>query len=562
MRPNGAPASSGGPSGDRRGGQSFSLPAPAMRETAELGPGLIESLWRYRGTVVAVTLAVAVLAGGLSLLVPERYEATSRLFLAERGSAGVFDVAPTNVDPARYAENQAQLLMSRPVMQRAAGLIDERLTAGQIRDRVEAETSPDFDLITIRALDESAARAAELANTVAEAYEDTVEEEVRTAAEQAITRLEETAVALQEQIRAIEERLGDGSSAALAAERDGALAQLAGVERRISQLSIDAGLFGSGVRLLEQAEVPAAPVQPRPLRNTGLGLVLGALAASAFAYWRAGHTRRADHRHDPAALLQAPLLGEVPDFASIGASAPVPAHDTPQSVAVEAYELIAASLDFTLDDGDGGSVCVLVTSPQAGDGKTTTALNLALAARRDTRSVVLVDADERARGLSSMAGLAEAEGITDLGEFAVPSRWCQSTWDIGKELSTRVIPAGTRTDVPGSFFRTSGSRTAMKRVRAQADMVVVDAPPLLDVAETSAIASHVDGIILVVRRGTPQRLLEECRERLAFIGTPLLGYVFNRASPARGRYGAYRYGYGSDNGKGRKVARERQPSTS
>jgi Mrp family chromosome partitioning ATPase len=80
-------------------------------------------------------------------------------------------------------------------------------------------------------------------------------------------------------------------------------------------------------------------------------------------------------------------------------------------------------------------------------------------------------------------------------------------------------------------------------VKARADLVVLDSPPILAVADTSAIAGQVDGIVVVVAKGTPLKTLEEVRERLEFVGTPVLGYVFNRADTRAGSYG-YGYGYG------------------
>lgn len=535
--------------------------AAQQRDSGEIGPGLLESLWRYRTVVALVAVLTAGAAAGLSLLQPQRFEATARLFLAERGSAGVFDVAPSTVDPARYTQNQAQLVMSRPVARRAAELVDGRVSPRELQDAVVAEASPDFDLVTVRAHDTTAGGAAELADATAQAYQEIVAEDVRTAADEAIARLNETAATLEERIVAIEAEPSAGASGALAAERDAAVAQLASIERRVNQLSIDAGLFGSGVRLSEEAAVPLAPVQPRPVRNGALGFVLGALAASGFAYWRADHARRADDRHDPAGILHAPLLGEIPDFDTVGAAAPVPARDTPQSVAVEAYELVVSSLELALGSSherDGSTI--LLTSAQAGEGKTTTALNLALAARQDNRTVLLVDGDERVRGLSALAGLEDREGFTDLGELAVPSHWCRTDWALGGALSIGVVPAGRPSDGSSPFFRSTRFRTAMKRIRSMADVVLIDSPPLLEVSDTSALASRVDGIVLVVGRGTPLRQLEEVRRRLAFVGTPLVGYVFNRSTAPRGRYGARRYGYREDGSAASREGDERNPA--
>ena len=521
-----------------------------VRQTqlGESFPGLIESLWRYRWVVVLSTVVVAVAAGGLSYLQPVRYEATARLFLDDPANAGVFDEVGTG-DPARYIQNQAELLTARPVAVRASELMAERLTPKEVLESVEGASSTGFDTVTIVAVDSTAEGAAELANAVGQAYQDVVAEEVEGKAEEAISRLEENAERLRQSIHEAESRFGEGGNAALEAERDSAIAQLVNIEQRANQVAVDASLFGSGIRLFEEAEIPASPVQPQPLRNAVVGGLLGLGPAVAFAYWRAGHCQRADDRHVPARILMAPLLGEVPDFQAIGVRGTLPARDAPQSLAVDAYDFIATSLALNLEPTAARSF--LLTSPLPGDGKTTTALNLAFAAQRDGRSLLLVDADERVRGLSRLTGLETERGLTDLGDWSLPTTWSIGQFSIGNGRSISVVPAGTKRDDAASFFRTRYFRRAMERIKERAEMVIIDSPPLLAVSDTSAIASHVDGIVLVVNRGTPLSVLLECRERLQFVGTPLLGYVFNRASPKRGRSGAYKYGYGDapSNGK-------------
>jgi Mrp family chromosome partitioning ATPase len=105
----------------------------------------------------------------------------------------------------------------------------------------------------------------------------------------------------------------------------------------------------------------------------------------------------------------------------------------------------------------------------------------------------------------------------------------------------RFVPVGQRTIDPAGYFRTGEFHRSMSLIKDGTDVVIVDAPPILAVAETSAIAAHVDGIVLVVTRGTRLSRLEEVRQRLEFVGTPLIGYVFNRARSSK--RDAYTYSY-------------------
>jgi Mrp family chromosome partitioning ATPase/capsular polysaccharide biosynthesis protein len=528
---------------------SIGGPPNGAEEEWSTGPGLLEAVWQYRWLVAGVTLAALLTGFAASFLQTTMYQGEARLLLADPRNVGVFrDTGRVTIDPSRYVRNQAQFVTSTPVAVRTSELLDGRLTVRQIDLRVTAQPSVDLDLITIRALDPTAEGAAELANAVAQAYQDQVAQEVARNAEAAIAELEQSTTELEARIRTAETGLrANSTNATLQAERDAAVSQLITIQGRADQIAVDAALYGSGVELFERAEVPERPAQPQPLRNAAVAAVLGLLAASAFSWWRAEHTQAADRRQDAAPVLGAPLLGEIPDFAAVGITDAVPAYSSPKSVAAEAYQFIVASLEYALERGGGSSV--LLTSASPGDGKTTTALNLAVAAAKDGRKVLLVDGDERVRGLTRFSGVTPEPGLTDLGDESLPFDGCVAAWKIGPDFSLPFVPGGSEVADTAGYFRTPAFRTAMHRIKAQSDFVLVDSPPLLAVSDTSAVASQVDGIVIVVSKGTPLKLLEDVRQRLSFIGTPLLGYVFNRSAPRSGGYGyayygnQYTYGY-------------------
>ena len=359
----------------------------------------------------------------------------------------------------------------------------------------------------------------------------------------ALAELSASQTELQQRINSLDAQLAaNPDDASTKAERDAAVAQLITLNSRADQIAVDAALYGNGVELFERSEIPESPARPQPVRNAAVAAILGLLGAGAWAWWRAEHTQAADYRQDAAPVLGAPLLGEVPDFTEVGVVGPVPALSSPTSPAGEAYQFIVSSLEFALTEA-GGSM-VLVTSAGPTDGKTVTTLNLGVAAARDGRKVLLVHGDERVRGLSRFLGTSPEPGMTDLASRDIDFVDAARSMRISDTVHLPVVPAGSPVDDTAGFFRTPGFRRAMGKIRAQADLVLVDSPPILAVADTSAIASQVDGIVLVVDKGTPMKVLEEARERMGFIGTPLLGYVFNRSDLKGGRYGYKKYGYG------------------
>jgi capsular exopolysaccharide synthesis family protein len=531
-----------------------------------MGPSLLESVWRFRRLVIITVLAAAAAGFILSFLQSTMYEGSTLLILSDPRNSGVFrDTNSLVIDPSRYVRNQAERMVSTPVLTKAAELEGGRISIEDLRKRVTAQPSTNLDLITIKALDPTAGGAAALADSVGHAYEAVVAEDVRANADAALAELDRSRSDLQVQIDVLEaELVVNPADATAKAERDAAVAQLVNLKNRAEQISVDAALYGSGVELFEASEIPESPATPKPLRNGAVAGILGLLAAGAYAWWRAEHTQSADTRHDAAPVLGAPLLGEIPEFAVAGTNGTTPALSEPGSTAAEAYQFVVASLGFALQEAPGAMV--VITSADQGDGKTITALNLAAAAAKDGRRVLLVDADERLRGLTRYSGGAPSPGLTDLVTGKASLAACTRLWPAPNGLKLPMVPAGTSLDDTAGFFRTPAFRTAMLEVRTGADMVLVDTPPMLAVSDASAIAAQADGIVLIVRKGTPLRHLEEVRNRLEFFGAPLLGYVFNRSDPDGGRYGykyryrykySYGYGYTSQNGES-KHRRERQ----
>jgi capsular exopolysaccharide synthesis family protein len=506
---------------------------------------LIASLWRYRLLVAGITLAAAVLGYALSLLQPPSYRAAAQVFLSNPRSAAVFGDEQVAVESAEYAAQQVQLMRSRSVEERAAAAVGVR--AGDLDERVEVQLVEEGGLLVeVAATGRTPQDAAEVADALVLAYRDTVAERFRQRAQDAAAQLDPQRRSLTDRITALSQQLAVRPGDTVLENQIEALNdQLLALESRAQELVANAGAIGDGVDVAEPAIAEDDPVAPSPLRNAVLLAVLGASAASAYAYWRAGRVREIGTRDDPARVLGAPLLGEIPDYRGRGAEslAGQLALDPPLA---ESYQFVLASIEFALEQAGGQSL--LVTSAGPGDGKTTTALQLAMAASRDGRRVVLVDADIRAQGLTRMLGVPERTGLTELALRHLDVDASVHYLPVSDELLLPVVTAGSRVDDPGSFFRTPGFRKALQRVKDEAELVMLDSSPLLAVADTSVIAGQVDGIVVVVDRGTRVDQLQLIRQRLAFVSTPLLGYVYNRSrAPGLASYG-YGYGYGTDEG--------------
>ncbi|WP_007511803.1 polysaccharide biosynthesis tyrosine autokinase [Pseudofrankia saprophytica] len=519
--------------------------ADTRGDLARSGRSLLALLARRWHLLLVVTILFGSTGFLFASLQSTLYSSSATMLLNDPRISSVFNDNNRFIgDPSRYVRSQARYLTSTEVLTTARSLLHNRLTVDQLRGRVQATSSDQLDQVSVTATDPTAEGAAAVANAVCQAYRQTIRNLTQTNAKSTTDELDQTIADLRGRISDLDEQLNSGEGPAdpsLSAARQAAATQLLTLQSRADEIAVDTATYGDGVQMFEQANPPSAPAQPRPLRAVVVGAFLGFLLAAAAVWWRDEFRRKADEKQDPAAILGVPLLGDVPEFAVSTGGRALPAAREPTSPAAEAYNFLVESIGFALAAEGGGSV-VAVTSPRSGDGKTVTALNLAIAMARDDRKVAVVDGDERMRGLTGLAAVSHEPGLSDLGGDVSVSAAVRHL-DLDGAEALDVVPAGTALDDPASFFRTGRFRRAVGRLRSHADVVIVDSPPLLAASEAAAIASQADAVVLVVGRGTPLRVLTEARHRLEFVGTPVLGYVFNKSVGSGRRYG-YGYGYG------------------
>jgi hypothetical protein len=258
------------------------------------GPGLVASIWRYRWLV-----AVAVLVGGLTAYLwssrqPVRYEGEVRVFLNTGGDE--------NADPGRVVRSQAEYLTSPAVVDRAIALTNNRLTPRQLRDRLTVEPATDADLITIKVLEATPQAAAQLADTVVDAYRKVLSDQTVSGAKQEIARLEARQNQLGSEIKQLDQQLRDQpGDPILESRRTAKRRELDGLSIQIEDARRSARNGPNVETVRERAAVPDEPAQPKPLRAAAVGALLAFFAAAGLAWWLNG--RR------PALERQAPSQG-------------------------------------------------------------------------------------------------------------------------------------------------------------------------------------------------------------------------------------------------------------
>jgi Mrp family chromosome partitioning ATPase/capsular polysaccharide biosynthesis protein len=514
------------------------------------GPSLVRSLWRYRLVIVAVTAVAAIAGYAAALLLPPRYEAQANLYLHDPGSPAVLNLGGSSQsqsgDHAIFMATQTGFATSDAVYGRALQVLNRPGVPDDLRRSVVVGSSTDLSSLTIRATSSDPVEAANVSNAVGTAYQQVAGERIAADSKDAITRIQDVVAQREAEFDSLSAQILQAPAPAQPVLERKALhvGDLIGtLQAHQSEIAAQAALYASGVESFEQAVPPVTSSQLSPLVLALSGALLGLVAAGGWAWWAAGRHRRVEADGDTGAILGVPLLGETPRLGAKmhGTNRPSWPGDL-DPVAAEAYHVVLASLEHALSRVGGKVVAVASAAP--GEGKTVTVLNLALAARREGRTVLLVDGDERTQGLSQLSRAGEYFDVigvshdgdqrpeTSLVMQGAPTPWPRQE-PVTRGTVLQIGPAERNGHHPAVFFRSTAFGELIDSSGEAADLVLIDTPALLDVSEAVTIADHADAVLLVVSRGTSLADLRRARERLAFTDTPLIGYVLNRGFAQR-----------------------------
>lgn len=295
------------------------------------------------------------------------------------------------------------------------------------------------------------------------------------------------------------------------------------------------------VALTDPPDLPTAPSSPQGARNATLGLLVGLLLGAAVAVIRARLDRRVRDSEEIAAITGVPVIGTILRDEQLE-KRHVIVSGRPDRAA-ESYRQLRNNLQFL--DVDNPPRVIVISSALPAEGKTTAVVNLGLALAESGRTVTIVEADLRKPKVTEYLGLVADVGLTNL---------LAGTADFGDvvqktaDARLQVLAAGPTPPNPGELLASSNMGALLDKLRAGSDFVLVDAPPLLPVADTSGLAVHADGVVLSVRYGSTRRdQLQQAAATLDRVGARTLGLILNIVPP-KATAATSVYGYGGTYG--------------
>jgi Mrp family chromosome partitioning ATPase/capsular polysaccharide biosynthesis protein len=470
----------------------------------------LSAISRSRRMILAMLVIVTGTVVAVSLWLPDSYRATTSIVLDDDTSA----LAPSDPESVRRQLNTIQqLLTSSSVLKNAAARLPGE-TADSLEDKVGSEVDPEANIVDVSASDENPRRAAEIANTVADTF---LTERARLERR----RIAETREELEAELARLEADPAGG-------------AQVDALRQRLSQLSVSELSAGSDLQVVSEAETPTAPNSPRPLRNGVLAAFAALFLGVLLALGRDQLTPRVHGPREVGRLLDVRVLAGVPYLRGFRRRARLMS-----GVEAEAYETLRAAVEVAVPP-EGGST-ILVSGAVHGEGKTTVTWRLGNGLARAGHRTLLVSADLRVPRLHLLADTDSRLGLGDLlmamdleGQELEPALFEQAihearpaTSGLRRQGCLHVIASGSELKDPGSLVSGPAMTMFLGQVKElDYDYVLVDAPPLLGIADSQVMARQVDQIMLVSRldRVTLDHLAD-LREVLEEIDRPVLGVV-------------------------------------
>lgn len=442
-------------------------------------------LLRQSWVAILCFTMVGLMSGGLlSLLSKPTYTSETQLFVAIQNSGTVQELQQGNTFSQARVQSYVKAATQPVVLQPAIEALGLDLSPKELQGRISASADLNTVLIKITASDSSPVQAAALAQAIADSLIE------------AVDKLETPA---------------------------------------------NGGISPVRLSIITPAAAPESPSAPNTRLDLLLGAVLGLGCGIGWAYIRKATDNKIRGESELRRVTTAPILAGIA-FDNDALKSPLLTQAASQSPRAESFRQLRTNLQFANLTTNSGSI--LLTSSTPGEGKSTTAINLAMAYAQSGKSVCLVDADLRRPMVGDYLGLDRHAGLSTalIGAAAVED--LLQPWG---EDNMFVLTSGQIPPNPSELLGSEQMVGLLERLEQLFDLVIIDTPPLLPVTDAAVLSQRVAGVIVVISaQKTKIHELERSLGSLELVGARTLGVVLNR-TPSKGpdSYGGGAYSYHS-----------------
>ena len=316
--------------------------------------------------------------------------------------------------------------------------------------------------------------------------------------------------------------------------------------KRFKEASITEDMKTGNIRVIDEAEVPKAPVTPKKERNTLLALIVGLVIGTGLAFFFEYLDNTIKVPDDVKQHLNIPYLGPAPLFDMAGVGNPHPVENpklitlhSPKSAASESYRGIRTSILFS--SAESAPKVILITSAGPGEGKTITTSNLAISMAQFGSKVIILDCDMRCPKIHRFFGLSRDRGLSNL---LVGDRDAGSAIVRSKIPNLDIIPCGPIPPNPSEMLGSARMGSLLRVLRKRYDFIFMDSSPSTAVTDSLILSRSADGVVMVIRAGeTVKEMAKNSIAQFNAVGANILGALLNGVEMGRDSYSYYQYYY-------------------
>ncbi|HEY5704340.1 MAG TPA: polysaccharide biosynthesis tyrosine autokinase [Terrimicrobiaceae bacterium] len=304
-------------------------------------------------------------------------------------------------------------------------------------------------------------------------------------------------------------------------------------EMRLSTETMQRTMPQSPVTIWERAEPSQFPSRPRVALNIALAAVVGLVFGVGLAFFVEYLDTSVKTIEDVEAFLSAPVLAVIPKNISILMNV------EPNHPDAEAYRIMRTNIEFNRKSQ--GTNTIAITSGGPGEGKSTTAANLAYTFARGGYRTLLVDADLHRPAQNKIFGVPNESGLT---EYLLSGR---SLDQVVRETSVenlKLLSSGKRPEEAMGILNSQRMMEFIEEAKGRFDIVMIDSPPILGISDAAVLANALDSVIIVVQhRHFPRAMLQRIKQAISNVGGNILGVVLNNVDARHDQYYEYSVSY-------------------
>ncbi len=511
----------------------FSAPQISLKEYLFL-------FWSWAWLIMLIGLLAGAATYIVSINTTPIYETSTRLLVSD--PPAMRSIEYTGIVSAQtMTRTYAEMLVDRPVLQGVIDQLQLGLTPDELKESVSIQPVRDTQLLVITVLNTNPVLAANIANTIAIVFTDRIRElqSQRYAATQA---------SLAQQVAAMEQLIEETNQAVARESDPSQLLQLQArlIEYRslysqlvtnFEQVRLAEAQTSTNVVVSEPAEIPTIPVSPQTTRDTLLAAMAGMLlaAGAVFAFDSLDDTIK--NPDEIRRRFNLPILGMIASH-EVQDEKPISLRQ-PRSPVAEAFRALRTNITYAAVDTPLRRIIVTSATPQ--EGKTTVSSNLAVVLSQGERKVVLIDADLRRPQIHRKFELPGNIGLSELFLMMRPLETLPRGVIQASEVpNLSIITSGRLPPNPAELLSSQKMFQFLELLQQEYDLIVIDTPPVLNVTDAAALASRMDGVVLVAKPGvTKLSAFRQAVDQLRHVGARILGVVLNEVNPRSRKYGYY-----------------------